>query len=70
MPCMSILGATHPTLVRRHGEAYREGLVARVRDLGIEDHVVFFDHFVDQRRCWNSSPCPTSTSPPISMNCR
>jgi hypothetical protein len=34
--------------VRQHGEAYREGLVARVRDLGIEDHVVFFDQFVDQ----------------------
>ena len=28
-----ILGATHPTLVRRHGEVYREGLVARVREL-------------------------------------
>ncbi len=43
-----ILGASHPNLVRRHGEAYREGLVARVRELGIEDHVVFFDQFVDQ----------------------
>ena len=42
-----VLGASHPTLVRRHGEAYREGLVARVKDLGIEDQVVFFDQFVD-----------------------
>ncbi|MFI4868538.1 MAG: glycosyltransferase family 4 protein [Steroidobacterales bacterium] len=43
-----VLGATHPNLVRDQGEAYREGLVARVRALGIEDHVVFLDQFVDQ----------------------
>jgi glycosyltransferase involved in cell wall biosynthesis len=43
-----VLGATHPNLVRREGEAYRESLQARVRDLGIEDHVVFLDRFVDQ----------------------
>jgi glycosyltransferase involved in cell wall biosynthesis len=43
-----VLGATHPNLVRDEGEAYREGLMARVRDLGVEDHVVFLDQFVDQ----------------------
>jgi len=43
-----ILGATHPTLVRQCGEAYREGLVARVHELGIEDNVVFLNRFVDQ----------------------
>jgi glycosyltransferase involved in cell wall biosynthesis len=43
-----VLGATHPNLVRHQGEAYRESLVARVRALGIEDHVVFFDQFVDR----------------------
>jgi glycosyltransferase involved in cell wall biosynthesis len=43
-----ILGATHPKLVQRQGEAYRESLTARVRKLGIEDHVVFFNQFVDQ----------------------
>src|SRR5581483_10584805 len=43
-----ILGATHPNLVRAQGEAYRESLTARVHELGIEDHVVFFDQFVDQ----------------------
>ncbi len=43
-----ILGATHPNLVRHEGEAYRESLAARVRELGIEDHVVFFNQFVDQ----------------------
>jgi glycosyltransferase involved in cell wall biosynthesis len=43
-----ILGATHPNLVRHQGEAYRERLTARVQELGINDHVVFFDQFVDQ----------------------
>jgi glycosyltransferase involved in cell wall biosynthesis len=43
-----ILGATHPNLVRDQGEAYRESLTARVRELGIENHVAFFDQFVGQ----------------------
>ncbi|MBI5323403.1 glycosyltransferase family 4 protein [Bradyrhizobium sp.] len=43
-----VLGATHPNLVRDQGEAYRASLIARVRDLGVEDHVVFLDRFVDQ----------------------
>lgn len=43
-----VLGATHPNLVRHQGEAHRDSLVARVRALGIEDHVVFLDQFVDQ----------------------
>ncbi len=43
-----VLGATHPHLVRDHGEVYRESLVARVHELGIENHVVFLDQFVDQ----------------------
>lgn len=43
-----VLGATHPNLVRHQGEAYRESLQARVADLGIDDHVVFIDQFVDQ----------------------
>ncbi len=44
-----VLGATHPNLVRCEGEAYRERLLARVRALGLDDHVVFLDRFVDQR---------------------
>ena len=43
-----ILGATHPNLVRNEGEAYRDSLTARVRELGIEDHVIFYNQFVDQ----------------------
>jgi glycosyltransferase involved in cell wall biosynthesis len=43
-----VLGATHPNLVREQGEAYRASLMNRVRELGVEDHVVFLDQFVDQ----------------------
>ena len=43
-----VLGATHPNLVRDQGEAYRDSLIARVRELGVEQHVVFLDQFVDQ----------------------
>lgn len=44
----AVLGATHPSLVRREGEVYREHLIDRARDLGVEDHVVFLDQFVDK----------------------
>jgi glycosyltransferase involved in cell wall biosynthesis len=43
-----VLGATHPNLVRNQGETYRESLAARVRELGVESHVVFLNQFVDQ----------------------
>lgn len=43
-----ILGATHPNLVRHQGEAYRDSLTSRVRELGVDDHVAFFNQFVDQ----------------------
>ncbi|KAF0176711.1 MAG: glycosyltransferase family 4 protein [Hyphomonadaceae bacterium] len=43
-----VLGATHPNLVRREGEAYRERLVARAKELGVRDQVIFLDQFVDR----------------------
>jgi glycosyltransferase involved in cell wall biosynthesis len=42
-----VLGATHPNLVLEQGEAYRRGLEARARALGVGDSVVFIDQFVD-----------------------
>ena len=41
-----IVGATHPDLVRREGERYREGLAARAEALGMSAHVRFVDRFV------------------------
>jgi glycosyltransferase involved in cell wall biosynthesis len=43
-----VLGATHPNLVRRQGEAYRESLMARARERGVAAQVVFRDQFVDR----------------------
>src|SRR4029079_11395716 len=42
-----VLGATHPNLVRDHGEAYRFKLERLADELGVRSHVVFFNRFVD-----------------------
>ena len=44
-----ILGATHPDLLRREGEAYRQRLTALVRELGLTNNVRLVDRFVDRR---------------------
>lgn len=43
-----VMGATHPSLLREAGENYRESLIARVGALGLDDHVVFLNRFVDR----------------------
>ncbi|HLO29938.1 MAG TPA: glycosyltransferase family 4 protein [Anaerolineales bacterium] len=42
-----VLGATHPHVIAEEGEAYRESLQKRVHDLNLEEHVLFYDQFVD-----------------------
>jgi glycosyltransferase involved in cell wall biosynthesis len=42
-----VVGATHPALVRREGEQYRESLVDLVKELGLEAHVRFVDRFLE-----------------------
>lgn len=44
-----ILGKTHPSVVRHDGEEYRSYLQQLVTFLGIEDHVVFKNEFVNQQ---------------------
>lgn len=47
-----VVGATHPMIVRWHGEAYRTSLEREAERLGIRDHVVFRDQFVsDEELC-------------------
>ena len=41
-----VLGATHPHVLKREGEAYRERLKARAAELGVKDAVRFFNQFV------------------------
>ncbi|MFQ5444782.1 MAG: glycosyltransferase family 4 protein, partial [Nitrospinales bacterium] len=42
-----ILGATHPSILKAHGEEYRIGLQQLVRKLNISDHVIFQNRFVE-----------------------
>jgi glycosyltransferase involved in cell wall biosynthesis len=59
-----VLGATHPHLVRREGEAYRNRLRERAQHLGIEESVVFLDQFVDQATLVNFiSMCDVYVTP-------
>jgi len=41
-----IVGATHPHLVAREGEAYRDGLVTLARSLGVEQCLHFVNRYV------------------------
>jgi glycosyltransferase involved in cell wall biosynthesis len=42
-----VLGATHPEVRRHSGEGYRMYLEQKVRDLHLEDNVIFHDRFVE-----------------------
>lgn len=42
-----IVGATHPKLVARQGESYREGLKARIEELGMSRHVEWDNRFLE-----------------------
>jgi len=42
-----ILGATHPHIIKGHGEEYRISLQQLVRKLNISDHVIFHNRFVE-----------------------
>jgi glycosyltransferase involved in cell wall biosynthesis len=44
-----ILGVTHPHILKAHGEEYRISLHQLVRKLGISEHVIFQNRFVDQK---------------------
>jgi len=41
-----VVGATHPHLKAEQGEEYRLGLHMRAKQLGVADHVIFYDQFV------------------------
>ncbi len=44
-----VLGATHPHVKRESGEEYRNGLYRRVNKLGLNDHVIFVNRFVEPK---------------------
>ena len=45
--CYIIAGATHPNLVAREGEAYRERLQALAAEKGVTPHIRWIDKFLD-----------------------
>ena len=48
-----ILGATHPGVKKRNGEAYRQYLKNKVSELGLEDNVIFHNKFVEKEELCN-----------------
>lgn len=42
-----ILGITHPVVRKKHGEAYRRYLENMVEELGLQEHTLFINRFVD-----------------------
>jgi glycosyltransferase involved in cell wall biosynthesis len=48
-----VVGATHPTVVRRDGEAYRTSLELEAEKLGVREHVVFRGQFVSAEELRN-----------------
>ena len=41
-----VAGATHPHVLRRDGDVYRESLQALAKEVGVGSHVIFHDQFV------------------------
>lgn len=41
-----VLGATHPHIKAQSGEEYRNSLIRRVNERGLQDHVIFVNRFV------------------------
>ena len=41
-----VLGMTHPSILKHDGESYRFSLQHMVKDLGLQDHVIFHNRFV------------------------
>ena len=42
-----IIGKTHPEVVKNDGEVYRNGLIQRVKDLNLQNHVKFVNKYLE-----------------------
>lgn len=45
-----VLGKTHPDIIKREGETYRNALLTIVDDLDIKDHVIFINEYLELTR--------------------
>lgn len=48
-----VLGMTHPNILKHEGESYRFGLKQMVKDLKLQEHVIFHNRFVDDQELHN-----------------
>lgn len=48
-----VLGMTHPLVLKYEGESYRFSLQQTVKDLHLQDHVIFHNRFVDDAELHN-----------------
>ncbi|MHC4132870.1 MAG: glycosyltransferase [Planctomycetota bacterium] len=48
-----VLGMTHPSVLKLDGESYRFSLQHMVKDLGLQDHVIFHNRFVNEAELCN-----------------
>ncbi|HUW19642.1 MAG TPA: glycosyltransferase family 4 protein [Sedimentisphaerales bacterium] len=48
-----VLGMTHPAILKQEGESYRYGLQRMVKELGLQEHVIFHNRFVSDEELEN-----------------
>ncbi|MHC4124784.1 MAG: glycosyltransferase family 4 protein, partial [Planctomycetota bacterium] len=48
-----VLGMTHPSVLKHDGESYRFSLKQMVKELGLQDHVIFHNRFVTDEELHN-----------------
>jgi len=48
-----VLGMTHPSVLKYDGESYRFSLRKMVKELGLQDHVIFHNRFVNDEELHN-----------------
>lgn len=48
-----VLGMTHPNILKHEGELYRFSLQQMVKDLNLQEHVIFYNRFVSDQELHN-----------------
>ena len=48
-----VLGMTHPNILKHEGESYRFSLQQMVKDLNLQEHIIFHNRFVDNQELHN-----------------
>ncbi len=48
-----VLGMTHPNILKEEGELYRFSLRQMVKELNLQEHVIFYNRFVDDQELHN-----------------